>query len=200
MKYKYEIKRRGYTLKINQTEDIESPREYYKDNNICQMICFHNKHTIGDENSFDGPAEFNIWVEENKDKICAILPLYLQDHTSLTLSTTPFANKWDSGQVGFVYVLNETAEKLDYDINDKEEIEERIQEEISEYNDWLNCWPVYYEFSITNEDDEEIESMGVFEETSFEEVIEEMKERSEHQYDFLFDSLIKKEQQKENCL
>ena len=36
--------------------------------------------------------------------------------------------------------------------------------------------------------------MGVFEFTTLKEMIGEMKERSEHSYDFLFDSLLKQEE------
>jgi len=32
------------------------------------------------------------------------LPLYLYDHSGITMRTTPFACRWDSGQVGYVYV------------------------------------------------------------------------------------------------
>ncbi len=33
-----------------------------------------------------------------------VLPLYLMDHGSLTMRTTPFNDSWDSGQVGVIYV------------------------------------------------------------------------------------------------
>ncbi|KNZ70286.1 hypothetical protein Tfer_0846 [Thermincola ferriacetica] len=33
-----------------------------------------------------------------------ILPLYLLDHSGITISTSPFSCPWDSGQVGWIYV------------------------------------------------------------------------------------------------
>ena len=42
--------------------------------------------------------------------------------------------------------------------------------------------------------DENIECMGVFELTSMKEMFDEMKERSEHKYDFLFDEMLKKQE------
>ena len=36
--------------------------------------------------------------------------------------------------------------------------------------------------------------MGVFELTSMKEMFDEMKERSEHKYDFLFDEMLKKQE------
>jgi len=36
-----------------------------------------------------------------------ILPLYLFDHSGLTMSTAPFGDRWDSGQVGWIYASKE---------------------------------------------------------------------------------------------
>lgn len=45
-----------------------------------------------------------------KDKV-AILPLYLYDHSGLTMSTSDFGDRWDSGCVGFIYMDKDTAMK-----------------------------------------------------------------------------------------
>lgn len=36
-----------------------------------------------------------------------VLPLYLYDHSGLTMNTTGFHDPWDSGQVGWIYVSKE---------------------------------------------------------------------------------------------
>jgi hypothetical protein len=36
-----------------------------------------------------------------------IMPLYLYDHSGITMSTSDFNDRWDSGQVGFIYVSHE---------------------------------------------------------------------------------------------
>src|SRR5690606_13075957 len=38
-----------------------------------------------------------------------ILPLYLYDHSGITMSTTPFSCPWDSGQVGYIFVAKKKA-------------------------------------------------------------------------------------------
>lgn len=38
-----------------------------------------------------------------------VLPLYLYDHSGLTMNTTGFSCPWDSGQVGWIYVSREDA-------------------------------------------------------------------------------------------
>lgn len=37
----------------------------------------------------------------------AMLPLYLYDHSGITMSTGPFSCPWDSGQVGWIYLSKE---------------------------------------------------------------------------------------------
>lgn len=60
-------------------------------------------------------AEWDAWdedvrsyVNERIDKIlekhCIILPLYLYDHSGITMNVGGFSCPWDSGQVGFIYV------------------------------------------------------------------------------------------------
>jgi len=40
-----------------------------------------------------------------------ILPLYLMDHSGISMSTGPFGCPWDSGQVGWIVCDNETIER-----------------------------------------------------------------------------------------
>ena len=42
----------------------------------------------------------------DQDKV-AMLPLYLLDHSGLSISTSSFGDPWDSGQVGWIYVTRE---------------------------------------------------------------------------------------------
>ena len=157
----------------------ESPREWY---NVGTMVCFHNRHSLGDDHEFGDPEDFlqsmvrdyippkkllkaikddktNLTLSYNRSarewelsgpcywrtaigfsqpKIeildscltinclydciieelsfdsmrelleqygeIAMLPLYLYDHSGITMSTGPFSCQWDSGQVGWIYV------------------------------------------------------------------------------------------------
>jgi hypothetical protein len=36
-----------------------------------------------------------------------ILPIYMYDHSGITINTTGFSCPWDSGQVGFIYVTKQ---------------------------------------------------------------------------------------------
>lgn len=84
-------------LKIFVDEHAENPREW---ENLAVMVCWHRRYNLGDKHYFKDPDDFKKKVKE-KDNI--ILPLYLYDHSGITISTSPFGCQWDSGQVGFIY-------------------------------------------------------------------------------------------------
>lgn len=44
-------------------------------------------------------------------KKAIILPLYLYDHSGITMSTGSFGDSWDSGQVGYIYLTLDQARK-----------------------------------------------------------------------------------------
>jgi hypothetical protein len=45
------------------------------------------------------------------DEHFILLPLYLYDHSGISISTGKFSCPWDSGRVGFIYCSKETARK-----------------------------------------------------------------------------------------
>ena len=47
-------------------------------------------------------------VDEVLDANVVLLPVYIYDHSGITISTGPFNCPWDSGQVGFIYTDRET--------------------------------------------------------------------------------------------
>jgi hypothetical protein len=113
----------NYKVRIEPDEDPESPREW---DNIGTMVCWHNRYNLGDKKGVDelvshlnrspkadaewdihktsSPGEFHEWAEA-----CGfiMLPLYLYDHSGLTMSTGKFSCPWDSGQVGWIFATPE---------------------------------------------------------------------------------------------
>ena len=47
-------------------------------------------------------------VKAEVDKVAVVLPLYLYDHSGITIWCSPFSCPWYSGQVGFIYVTLES--------------------------------------------------------------------------------------------
>lgn len=97
------------------------------------MVCVHSRYVLGHKQYESGTDALYHTLEEildsnqtmdddyymkqiNKgtfiekymkvlEKHAIVLPLYLLDHSGITISTLSFNDPWDSGQVGFIYVL-----------------------------------------------------------------------------------------------
>lgn len=102
-----------YFIEVVQDNDPINPREEW--DNLSTMVCFHGRYRLGDKHSYDH-RDYSGWEEMKKAIIknespVAILPLYLYDHSGITISTSPFSCRWDSGQIGFVFVSKEKAKE-----------------------------------------------------------------------------------------
>ena len=96
----------AYTIKVEQDGDTESPREW---DNLGTMVYWHNGYTLGDVNGNKEYESADDFLKQHEDDI--MLPLYLYDHSGITMSTTPFSCPWDSGQVGWIYISKEKIRK-----------------------------------------------------------------------------------------
>ena len=95
------IKYKGHTIKIKyDTECGFSPRD---NDNICVFHIAHSRYAFGDKHYNDRESidEAEREALRNGD---IVLPLYMYDHSGVTISLAPFSCPWDSGQVGFVQV------------------------------------------------------------------------------------------------
>lgn len=116
-----------YTLEIEQDYNPDSPREW---SNLCTMICWHSRHSLGDKHGFSDPLDFmtdlyrevmgESWFDKHESddwsdilqalqesNLILIKTIQLYDHSGLTISTSdgyPYNDRWDSGTVGFIYV------------------------------------------------------------------------------------------------
>lgn len=100
---------KGYTIKLIHDHDPESPRDC---DNVGTMVCWHPRYGLGDEQPKCSPEEYMGNLSSNDDELrkkFIILPLYLYEHSGITMSTGSFSCPWDSGQVGFIYCTLEKA-------------------------------------------------------------------------------------------
>ncbi len=67
----------------------------------------HDEHEDGMLTA-KGISAVNRWMEKN----VLWLPLYLYDHSGITMSTGSFASRWDSGQVGFIYITKKKVREM----------------------------------------------------------------------------------------
>lgn len=107
------IKYKNHKIEIKHDNQPESPREW---SNICVLHIAHKRYNFGDENynDYESIQEAAQEAIRNGD---IVLPLYMYEHSGITISLTPFSCRFDSGQVGFVQVprkkmLNEFNKKI----------------------------------------------------------------------------------------
>ncbi|HDL90263.1 MAG TPA: hypothetical protein ENG14_05110 [Thermodesulforhabdus norvegica] len=82
-----------------------NPRE--ECTNLGTMICFHNRYKLGDKHTYDH-TDYSGWDEMynalSEEYDALVVPLYMHDHSFISLSLSPFSCPWDSGQLGFICV------------------------------------------------------------------------------------------------
>lgn len=79
-------------------------------------------------------------IERALEKV-AILPLYIYDHSGITMNTGGFSCPWDSGQVGWIWVTKERALKEIGNIDEKnweQRAREFLKAEVQIYDDYLH--------------------------------------------------------------
>jgi hypothetical protein len=104
--YIYESKTldNGYTVKVVQDTDPENPRKW--DNLGTVAVLSRCRHHFGDEHLSHEEID-----RIANDKRNIVLPVYIYDHSGITINTTGFSCSWDSGQVGIIYISRKDAVK-----------------------------------------------------------------------------------------
>jgi hypothetical protein len=124
------IKTKNYVAEIINDEDCYNPRT---DCNLGTLIAFHSRYDLSDNDNWD-KEELISYVEQ--EDILA-LPVYMYEHSEIALSTSAFSCKWDSGQVGYIFVSYEDIIK-EYGKLDIETATKVLEYEIKKYSLYLN--------------------------------------------------------------
>ena len=117
----------------------DNPIDPRKDcDNLGTMVCFHKRYNLGDKHNiirdnFSGWSEMRASIEANIGP-CVILPLYLYDHSGITMNTTGFSCPWDSGTVGFIYCSEASAKEEGID---PDKLEAYLIGEVATYDQYL---------------------------------------------------------------
>ena len=125
----------GYTINVEQDTYPDNPRDWCSP---FTMVCGHRRYNLGDEQwqpkyrgeyamyeyfhgmsgLFQDKGYYGDFSDEElrsianwTDRNILWLPLYLYDHSGITMKTTPFRCPWDSGMVGFIWISREDARK-----------------------------------------------------------------------------------------
>jgi hypothetical protein len=144
---KITIKKGSIEAFLVHDELAENPREHC--DNFGKMVSFHPKHVIGDEHSLS-KEEANRIIRNMKEYVS--FPLYLYDHSGLILSTKPFSCRWDSSQIGLIYVsIKDVENELGTGVDARKKAEALLKSEVDVYNQYLtgDVYNVYvYDVSV----------------------------------------------------
>jgi hypothetical protein len=153
------IEYEGCKIEVLYATDAENPIKEW--DMLGKFICFHRNYDLGNVKGFDTKEEVLEYAEKHK---CRLYPLYLYDHSGITISLSPFSCPWDSGQVGWVMlepadVRKEFGKKR---ISKKiwEIAENRIEGEVETYDQYLRG--EVYEFVAYDKDGDIIDSCSGF--------------------------------------
>jgi len=88
---------------IKSDENAENPRSW---DNLGTCIFFHKRYNFGDKHELDA-NDFSNWAEQEKALVkdfgaVVFLPVYMYEHSGITIKTTPFGDPWDSGRLGTI--------------------------------------------------------------------------------------------------
>lgn len=182
------------TIRIRIERDCsehDTPRDW---ENQGTMVCWHRNYNLGDEqptvdsddflrelaaetvNAYDADLIPDEHVERIIEKYFVIIPLYLYDHSGITMSCAPFSCPWDSGQVGYIYCSIEKARECfllddsagwntvvkyaDESITLREATERNLRCEVKVYDQYLTG--DVYGLVIEDDDGEHIDSCWGF--------------------------------------
>jgi len=150
------IEYKGHIISVYHDDLNESPREMF--DHMGTMAAFHSRYNLGDQDH-ELDLESAREMYENEPEDVFLLPLYLFDHSGITMSTRPFTCPWDSGQVGIIFVTKQTirdefgVKRISAKLRAR--VYEILQGEVKEYDQFLTGEVYGYEIE---KDDEHVDS------------------------------------------
>ena len=152
----------NFTAKIIHDFDPMNPRTEM--DNVGTIICRGNQYNLGDDTQTAEMDDCGSWDEVEKlirkeyGKDAIMLPVYIYDHSGITINTTGFSCNWDSGRIGTIVVSRKKArEEYGMKLITKSNLEKvlnYLKGEIETYDQYLTG--DVYGYSITEQmvDDE----------------------------------------------
>lgn len=137
------FKKGSYILEVFYSHMPDNPRHYQ---DTTKLILFHKRYDLGDVHDYKhgdyldwGQMEVDIIKKEEPG---LILPVYMYEHGAVSLSTSSFNDRWDSGQVGFVIMDWRTFKGM----NEEQALTE-IEGQLKDYASYINGEVCYYQIS-----------------------------------------------------
>jgi len=127
---------RTTSVRLIRSEDPADPRT--DGDSFGKMVCFHGRYRLGDKHQWESPEVFH--ESDEFRKALVKLPLYLYDHSGITMRTYPFDCPWDSGQVGYIIATMDQYRLL----TGKKSVNKSVKEKLTKF--LINEVKVYDQF------------------------------------------------------
>ena len=108
----------------------DSPREW---DNLGTIVAFHSRYDLSDDDNWTKDE----LIEHVARQDVFSLPIYMYEHSQVSLSTTPYTCSWDSAQVGYIFVSHDEIIEC-YGELDLDKAKKSLKTEIEEYGQYLN--------------------------------------------------------------
>ena len=124
------MNKNNLTLTVKHDPEPLNPRKDH--DNIGTIAAFHSRY------AFD---EANLTLEEAQalttDPDYITLPVYMYEHSGITVSTSPFSCSWDSGQLGVIFTSRLDAHEYLGRPDTDEEISKYLEGEVETWASYL---------------------------------------------------------------
>lgn len=141
-------------LIIYRDTEPPDPREEY--DHFGTMYCWHRRVLLGDKHDIKEPSGLN------PHDYPACLPLYLYEHSGMTMQTRPFHCPFDSAQVGWIVAKAEDIKKQFGSLSMEaiKQAETALESEVREYDCYLTGQ--VYGFVLEDEEGNQVDAVGSF--------------------------------------
>ena len=188
----YEEKFKNLTIKIYQDDDQINPIQEW--DMLGSFVCWHRHYdlcskdvstnrynTSKEQEYFESLDDFKNWLKENP---AIVLPIFLYEHSGITIRTTTFNDRWDSGQVGYIFATKDKVRK-EYSKKRiskslKKKVEEILQAEVKTFDDFLTG--NVYGYIVEDEEGNNVDDCWGFYGDYEEECLTEAREEAKYYY------------------
>jgi len=146
-----------YKVELLPDESPENPCKEW--DMLSKFVIFHRNYDFGNCKDFSDAESFKEHMEAYPDD--HYWPLYMFDHSGIAISLTPFGCRWDSGQVGWVWISEEQAVKEFGKEYTKEQLDKIVEAETKTLDDYIRGEVYGYRITDT-ETEEEMDSCWGF--------------------------------------
>ena len=142
----------GHTINVYYDGDCESPLQH---DDLVKVASWTRRYNFGNiDTSGTEPEEFYKDIIRERAEI---LPLYKYEHGQISLRTTPFHCRWDSGQIGFVYIAAKDGRE-NWGHKWREKARKCMAATVEEYSQYVNGETYWYE--LVDADGNEVGTCG----------------------------------------